>query len=75
MGASLGELRADMNRLKAKIRSQMEAMEADLIEVPFPEFSLRRKLENVETDWNKAEDYHDHFYDHSLTLTKDDRLA
>ena len=29
----------------------------------------------METDWNKAETYYDHFYDHSLTLTKDDRLA
>ena len=70
MGASLGDLRADMNRLKGKIRSQMELMEADLVKDPFPEFSLRRKLENVETDWNKAENYYDHFYDHSLTSTK-----
>ena len=53
----------------------MELMEADLVKDPFPEFSLRRKLENVETDWNKAENYYDHFYDHSLTLTEDDRLA
>ena len=75
MGATLGELRANMNCLKGKIWSQMELMEADLVKVPFPEFSLRRKLENVETDWNKAENYYDHFYDHILTLTEDDCLA
>ena len=29
----------------------------------------------MDTDWNKAEDYCDHFYDHSLTLTEDDLFA
>ena len=50
-----------MNCLKGKIWSQMELMEADLVKTPFPEFSLQRKLENVETDWNKAETYYDLF--------------
>ena len=65
-----------MNRLKGKIRSQMEVMEADLLKDPFPKFSLRRKLGNAETDWNKVKN----FYVHIQTLTEDeqaedDRLA
>ena len=64
-----------MNLLKGKIWSQMEEMEADLVKDPFPESSLRKKLEDVETDWSKAENYEDDFYDHDLTLTMDDRFA
>ena len=74
--ATQGKLRAAMNRLEGKIRSQMEVMEADLLKDPFPKFSLRRKLGNAETDWNKVEN----FYVHIQTLTEDeqaedDRLA
>ena len=78
MGATLGELCANMNRLKGKIWSQMEEMEADLVKDPFPESSLRKKLENMETDWSKAKDCHDDFFDDfffGLTSTKDDHRA
>ena len=76
MGATLGELRAAMNRLKGKIRSQMVVMEADLLKEPFPKRSLVRKLGNAETDWNKVENY----YVHIRTMTDDaqaevDRVA
>ena len=76
MGATLGELKAAMNRLKGKLRSQMEVMEADLAKEPFPKRSLIRKLGNAETDWNKVENY----YTHILTLIEEeqaeaDRLA
>ena len=64
MGATLGEIRAAMNRLKGKIRSQMEVMEAELGKEQFPKRSLARKLGHAETDWNKVEDY----YMHILTL-------
>ena len=76
MGATLGELRASINRLKGKIRSQMESMEVDLLKDTFPKRSLVRKLGNAETDWNKVENY----FTHILTLVEDgqaedDRLA
>ena len=76
MGATLGELRAAMNRLKGKIRSQMESMEVNLLKDTFPKRSLVRKLGNAETDWNKVENY----FTHILTLVEDgqaedDRLA
>ena len=76
MGATLGEIRAAMNRLKGKIRSQMEVMEAELGEELFPKQSLARTLGRAETDWNKVEDY----YMHKLTLideqeAEDGRLA
>ena len=75
MGSTLGELRANMNLLKGKIWSQMEEIEADLVKDPFPESSVQKKLENMETDWSKAVNYEDDFYDHSLASTKDDRFA
>ena len=54
MGATLGELRASINGLKGKIRSQMESMEVDLLKDTFPKRSLVRKLGKAETDWNKV---------------------
>ena len=76
MGATLGELRAAMNRLKGTLRSQMKMMEADLRKDPFPKLSLLRELGNAETEWNKVQDC----YDHILTMTgdkqaEDDHLA
>ena len=76
MGATLGELRASIYRLKGKIRSQMESMEADLVKPTFPRRSLVRKLGKAKTDWNKVENY----FTHILTLVEDgqaedDRLA
>ena len=71
MGATLGELKAAMNRLKGKLRSQMEAMEADLLKEQFPKRSLARNLGIAETDWNKVENYHTHI----LTLIKDEQQA
>ena len=47
----------------------MEVMEADMVKDPFPKLSLRRKLGNVETDWNKVEN----FYVHIQTLTEDEQ--
>ena len=47
----------------------MEVMEADLVKEPFPKLSLRRKLGNAETDWNKVEN----FYVHIRTMTDDDQ--
>ena len=64
MGATLGKIRAAMNRLKGKIRSQMEVMEAELGKEQLLRRSLARKLGHAETDWNKVEDY----YTHILTL-------
>ena len=69
MGATLGELCANMNCLKGKIWNQMELMEADLVKVPFPEFSLRRKLGKAETIWNEIEN----LYDHLCTMTNEDQ--
>ena len=69
MAATQGELHAAMNRLKGKIRSQMEVMEAELVKEPFPKLSLRRKLGNAETEWNKVENY----YVHIRTMTDDDQ--
>ena len=65
-----------MNRLKGKLKSQMEAMEADLLKEQFPKRSLVRKLGIAETDWNEVENC----YEHILTLiedeqAEDDRLA
>ena len=76
MGATLGEIRAAMNRLKGKIRSQMEVMEVELGKEQLLRRSLSRKLGHAETDWNKIEDY----YTHILTLiteqeAEDGRLA
>ena len=70
MGATLGELRAAMNRLKGTLRSQMKMMEADLRKDPFPKLSLLRELGNAETEWNKVEDC----YVHILTLTEDEQV-
>ena len=50
MGTTLGELKAAMNRLKGNLRSQMKAMEAELVKVPFPEWSLIMKLGAAEHD-------------------------
>ena len=69
MGATIGELRAAMNRLKGKLKSQMEAMEADLQKEQFPKRSLVRKLGIAETDWNKVENY----YTHILTLVENEQ--
>ena len=64
MGATLDQLRAAMHRLKGKIKSQMEVMEAELGKEQRLKRSLARKLGHAETDWNKVEDY----YMRSLTL-------
>ena len=76
MGATLGELKATMNHLKGNLRSQMEAMEADLVKVPFPEYLLTMKLRNAETDRNEV----GNLYERILVLTElkqteDERLA
>ena len=64
MGSTLGEIKASMESLKGKIRSQMEVMEAELGKEQLLGRSLARKLGRAETDWNKVEDY----YTHILTL-------
>ena len=66
MGATLGELRAAMHRLKGTLRSRMEVMEAELAKEQTQRLkrSLARRLGHAETDWNKVEDY----YTRSLTL-------
>ena len=71
MGATIGELRAAMNRLRGKLKAQMEVMEADLQKEQFPKRSLIRKLGIAETDWNKIENY----YTHILTLVEDEQEA
>ena len=76
MGATLGELRAAMNRLKDSLRSQMKTMEADLRKDPFPMLSLLTELWDAASEWSKVEDCHRHI----LALTegeqaKDERLA
>ena len=53
-----------MNRLKGKLRSQMEVMEAELGKEQLLGRSLARKLGRAETDWNKVENH----YTHILTL-------
>ena len=66
MGSTLAEVRASMDRLKGKVRSQLEAMEADLAKVPFPEHSLMMKLGNAMTDQNEV----GNLYERILVLTE-----
>ena len=76
MGSTLAEIKASMESLKGKIRSQMEVMEAELGKERLLGRSLARKLGRAETDWNEVEGY----YMHILTLiseqeAEDGRLA
>ena len=64
MGSTLGDIKASMESLKGKIRSQMEVMEAELGKERLLGRSLARKLGRAETDWNKVENH----YTHILTL-------
>ena len=63
------ELRAAMDRHKGKLRNLMEVMENALVADPFPKYSLRRKLGNAETSWNKVENN----YVHICTMTDKDQ--
>ena len=76
MGSTLAEIKASMESLKGKIRSQMEVMEAELGKEQLLRRSLSRKLGAAETNWNEVKGY----YMHILTLiteqeAEDGRLA
>ena len=65
-----------MDRLKGKIRSQMQVMETELGKEQLLKRSLARKLGHAENDWKQVEDY----YTHILTMiteqeAEDGRLA
>ena len=64
MGSNLAEIKATMESLKGKIRSQMEVMAAELGKERVLRRSLARKLGCAETDWNEVEGH----YTHILTL-------
>ena len=57
MGSTLAEIKASMESLKGKIRSQMEVMEAELGKERVLGRSLARKLGRAETDWNEVENH------------------
>ena len=64
MGSTLAEIKASMESLKGKIRSQMEVMAAELGKEQVLGWSLARKLGRAETNWNEVENH----YTHILTL-------
>ena len=81
MGSTIAEIKASMESLKSKIRSQMEVMQAELDKERVPgqrvlRRPLSRKLGCAEDDWREVEGY----YTHILTLISeqeavDGRLA
>ena len=76
MGSTIAEIKASMESLKGKIRSQMEVMQAELDKERVLGWSLSRKLGRAEDDWREVEGY----YTHILTLiseqeAEDGRLA
>ena len=76
MGSTIAEIKASMESLKGKIRSQMEVMQAELAKERVLRRSLSRKLGRAEDDWREVEGY----YMHILTLiseqeAEDSRLA
>ena len=76
MGSTLREVRATMERLKGNVRSQVEAMEADLVKVPFPEHLLTMKLGKAEIDRSEVGDLYECILVlNELKQTKDESLA
>ena len=71
MGSTLAEIRATIESLKGNLRSEMKALEAELVKVPFPEWSLVIKLGSAEYYWGEIRI----FYDRLQILTKDESLA
>ena len=68
MGSTLAEIKATMESLKGKIRSQMEVMAAELVKDWVLGRSLVRKLGRAESDWNEVENH----YLHILSLMSEE---
>ena len=76
MGSKLAEARASMDQLMGKARSQLEAMEAELAKVPFPEHSLMMKLRNAMTDHDEVGNLYERILVlNDLKKTEDESLA
>ena len=60
MGSTLAEIKATMESIKGKIRSQMEVMAVELVKDRVLGRSLVRKLGRAESDWNEVENHYSH---------------